>query len=60
MMEECDKGIQEYLGLVVSLSSEIAPRFNRRNSPIFQKEETQSTQVPTVDSEKKSEEVPKT
>jgi hypothetical protein len=42
MMEKCDTGIQEYLGVVVSLASEIAPRFNARNSPIFQKEGTPS------------------
>jgi hypothetical protein len=42
MMEKCDKRIQEYLSLVISLSSEIAPRFNPRNSPAFQKEETPS------------------
>lgn len=60
IMEKCDRRIREYLSLVVSLSSEIAPRFNSGNSPIFQKEETPSVQVPTVDSKEKPEEVPKT
>jgi hypothetical protein len=36
MMEKCDRSIREYLHLVVALSSEIAPKFNKRNSPIFQ------------------------
>jgi len=58
MKERCDRGIREYHGLIDSLSSEIAPRFNRGNSPIFQKEETSSARVPTLDSEKESEEVP--
>lgn len=43
MMEKCDRRIQEYLELVFSLSSEIAPRFNARNSTNFQKKETPST-----------------
>ncbi len=38
MMEKCDRRIREYLSLVVSLSSEIAPRFSPRNSSIFQVE----------------------
>lgn len=42
MMEKCDRRIREYLGVIVSLASEIAPRFNPRNSPISQKEETPS------------------